>query len=66
MADRGVSGKYRNDFATGCDVMHTGHSLRRRPLDIARQTWSPRLDTGPIFDKPTHSGLGTCRKPDHQ
>ena len=36
------------------EAMHTGHSLRPRPIDITQQTWSPRLDTGTIFDKPTH------------
>jgi hypothetical protein len=60
-----VPGKCRDDFATEREAMHSGHSRGRRPLDITQQTWLPRLDTGPIFGKPTPScpsaQLGTGR-----
>jgi hypothetical protein len=59
-----VPGKCRDDFATEREAMHSGHSRGRRPLDITQQTWLPRLDTGPIFGKPTLSGPTGRRKPD--
>jgi hypothetical protein len=58
MAVSDVAGKCRDDFATEREAMHTGHLGGRRPLDITQQIWLPRLDTGPIFDKPLR--IGRC------